>query len=375
VSESLDIAYNCNDPLLYIPDSLSYNQVIRVVVHFVDAKSGDKNFSEVAGKKYMNRLIREANQRLIDNHKMNLPPGNKTPNLNPKFSYKIHPATSDPADDGFYWHYDDALYAFVHKGKHRNNYKKDVINKYALKQDSIINIFILPHHPDSVLTKTYKPKITGIALGTSLKMSGLYENPDEPWLAATLLNHEVAHILGLGHSWVTNDGCDDTPPNANCWEPTGIPPCDSVISNNLMDYNNSQMAITPCQLGRIHSGFARTNSKARKLIEAQWCQPDTNSCILIKEKTIWPRARDINRDIIIEENAYLEVHCRLSMARGRKIIIKPGGKLILVDLTIHNACGDQWEGIFIEKKGKKIGQIDVFGATTIADVRRSSKMF
>ena len=56
--------------------------------------------------------------------------------------------------------------------------------------------------------------------------------------------HELGHSLGLLHTWNQDDGCDDTPRNAGCWGDT--------CSNNMMDYNASQSALTACQLGIIH---------------------------------------------------------------------------------------------------------------------------
>ncbi|NNE26109.1 MAG: hypothetical protein HKN09_04650, partial [Saprospiraceae bacterium] len=190
----------CYENLSYAPDSNYYTQIIRVNIHFLDDSSGTKNFSLESGKKYVRALISNANDRLKQNHAMNLPEGNNTPALNPYYQYKITPATDDPEDDGFYKHLDNKFYYFLNKGRYRNNYDKTIIKKYAIASDSILNIFILPHHPDSVKSKTYSPTATGIAIGTSLKMAGLYERKDKPWACATLLNHEIGHILGLAHA-------------------------------------------------------------------------------------------------------------------------------------------------------------------------------
>lgn len=83
---------------------------------------------------------------------------------------------------------------------------------------------------------------------------------------ATLIMHEIGHNLGLRHTWNQNDGCDDTPMNPyhlnrsatgfQCWalnEPA-TSKCDSLhkCSNNMMDYNAYQNALTECQLAKIH---------------------------------------------------------------------------------------------------------------------------
>ncbi len=341
----------CNDALNYVPDSNSFVQIIRVNVHFLDAESGDKNFSLEAGRKYMNYLINNANDRLNRNHKMNLPEGNNTPAIHPKYQYKITASTNDPSDDGFYKHYDDELFYFLNKGKHRNNYDRSVIKKYSINEDSILNIFVLPHHPDSVRSKSYSPTATGIALGTSLKVSGLFERKDKPWVCATLLNHEVGHILGLRHAWLGNDGCEDTPKHRNCWAKTEDPPCNTTVSNNVMDYNNSQMAISPCQIGIVHKGFAKLNSKTRKLLEPLWCELDTSHTLVISDSTVWNGAKDLKHNILIRGGASLEINCRVAMPQSSKIEVEPGGVLVLNDAYLHNSCGEEWLGIFLYKSG------------------------
>lgn len=352
--------HNCNNQLYYIPDSLFSMKYIRVNVHFMDDSTGTRNFSMEEGKQFMRALIHNANQRLGENEKMNLPPDNNTPALQTRYRYSIHSAGISPEDDGFYKHLDNELFYYVNKGKNRNNYDRRVLQKYSIGEDSIMNIFVLPHHPDSLLSKTYKAHGTGIALGTSLKMAGLYEHADQPWSFATLLNHEIGHILGLSHSWLKHDRCDDTPPHPNCWDNHGPPPCDEYFSNNMMDYNASQMAITPCQLGIIHKGFNKSGSRNRAFLKRDWCKADFSKTIVIDTSTNWYGARDLSHDIIVEEDIDLHIYCRLSMAENTMIILRPGAQLHLHDALLHNDCGLQWMGIEIQKTKKKEAQVFLY---------------
>lgn len=343
----MEAMHNCNEALYYTPDSLTRIKYIRVNVHFMYDDQGQNNFTIEEGRQYMWSLINNANKRLLENEKMNLPPGNDTPVIPAAYQYRLH---KNDGMDAYYTHKDSELYYYVNKGKYRNNYNRDIIDKYAIGEDSIINIFVMPHHPDSVATPGYKATGTGIALGTSLKMAGLYDNDAPFWSFATLLNHEVGHILGLGHSWLKYDRCEDTPPHPNCWDNNGAPPCDSLFSNNMMDYNASQMAITPCQLGLIHKGFNKPGSKNRKLVIRDWCDADYNRDIIIDKDTHWQGARDNVHNITVRSGVEFHIYCRLSMAAGTKITLEPGARLYLHDALIHNDCGLSWHGIIVQER-------------------------
>jgi len=368
IKQELIAKPDCNDPLSYAPDTFTNMKYIRVCVHILDDTKNSANFSLEEGKKFMYYLIKDANSKLSENRKMNLPEGNTTEALDPGYRYKVVPATNQPGDDGYYKHQDDELAYFVGKGRDRNNYSTDVIKKYQIGQDSIINIFVLPHHPDSVKSKTYKPLGGGIALGTALKMSGLYNNDRKSWSYSTLLNHEIGHILGLSHSWIRNDRCDDTPQHPNCWDHNS-PACKGTLaSNNMMDYNNSQMAITPCQLGIIHKGLSKQNARNRKLLINDWCTLDDSKEININSTIQWTGARDINHNIVIQEGGTLELNCRLSMAAGSSIKVMPKGKLILNNTRLHNDCNYNWDGIEVVSVGKESGEVISYGDPIIENV-------
>ena len=74
----------------------------------------------------------------------------------------------------------------------------------------------MPHHPDSIASKTYAGGGVGVALGTNVKMAGMFESKQPFWNYRQILSHEVGHVFGLQHSWLS-DGCEDTPKHPNCW--------------------------------------------------------------------------------------------------------------------------------------------------------------
>ncbi len=375
--EQSGLVKRCDVNEAYSPnEKWAQKRYVRVNFHIMDDVEGSHNFPESAASvTYFKQLLENANYRLSLNKKMNLPIDNDTPVLDPGFRYVLTPNSKMKGDNGIYFHRDNDLYYFVNKGKNRNNFKRDVIKKYGRNQDSILNIFVLPHHPDSISSKSYKGGGTGIALGTSLKVAGLYDDKLEFWGYSTLLNHEIGHILGLNHSWYKNDGCDDTPPHANCWAPNMGASCDGdVVSNNVMDYNASQMAFTPCQLGKIHKGFARENSDTRGLITQNWCDFDANNFIVITKDTHWDGAKDLNRDVIVEAGTSLSISCRVSMAKGSKILIQRGANLILNNCRIHNSCGEEWLGIKAEIESNETPNIKIIGDVLLENITGQSQI-
>ena len=93
---------------------------------------------------------------------------------------------------------------------------------------------------------------------------------------ATTLNHELCHALGLGHPFQGLSSCADASVNANCWNlnsPPG-PDCDawSKVSNNLMDTNADQAALSPCQVGTIQNNL-NTCLKSRFVYKCSNCLP------------------------------------------------------------------------------------------------------
>ncbi len=361
------ILEGCFNPINYIPDTIhkeiEYTKIVRINWHSVDDTTGLNNFK---GEEMMffRYLTDNANYRLSVNFKMDLPIGNKTPVYDPMLRWQITPSKGYEKENGLYHHLQEDIIYFVNKGSERSDYDESVIDKYKIGGDTICNVFVVAFPPD------YKERISmnqsGIALGNHIKLGGLKQANKPDWEFATLLNHEIGHVFGLSHAW-HEDGCDDTPTNPNCWSKTDSPPCDKNVSNNLMDYNSSQMAISPCQIGRMHMNIADTLNRQRKLVIPEWCKMDPQPFI-IRDSISWLGFRDIKKSIIIEKGGVLKVCCRLGMPKGSSITVKIGGTLILEDVTLHNDCNEEWYGIYTEKRGRKKGNVIKKGMVNIKNV-------
>ncbi|NJN77866.1 MAG: hypothetical protein HC803_05660 [Saprospiraceae bacterium] len=351
----------CNEALHYAPDTMHLDHTpmkyIRVNFHFMNSTDSANNLYGQKALDYAQSLLFYANHSLNENYKMFLPPNNNTPVLPTQYRYVLYSQPNIEGDNGVYSHFDDDLYFFVRVGKHRNLADKRVINLYNVGEDTILNLFIMPHHPDSAASPTYRAEGTGIALGNSVKIAGLTDSKEPIWNFKGLVNHEIGHVLGLSHTWQYNDGCDDTPNHPNCWNITTNAPCNTQTSNNVMDYNSRQHAWSPCQIGRVHRHLSDENNRARRTLIPNWCTLHDDRHIIIKDTIHWKGEKDLEGHLTIEDGGVLKISCRVSIPEHGKITVKPGGTLILNQCHLHNSCGKTWTGIEIQTLKKKSGQV------------------
>jgi pregnancy-associated plasma protein-A len=382
----------CKDQLNYIPDldHLDHSPIkyLRINFHIMCNAKGEGNFNSENGRVFINEVMKSANEKLSRNAKMNLPPGNETPVVPMRYRYVLTGLPGQPEDDGIYFHNDEELYAMIGTGKRANNYDKTVFEKYGIQKDTVLNIFIMTHHVDSVASETYVTNSKGIGFSNFLKVTHWFQSvrdttitngksstSAQKWNAVKLLHHEIGHTMGLAHTWKGNDGCDDTPNHSNCWNRTkGKAPCDEWWSNNFMDYNAHNSAWSPCQIGILHRNFSDQRKPIRKLLEPNWCQLDDTKTITIKEKIDWLGAKDLEGNLIIEAGGILTIRCRVSLPKDAKIIIHPKGKLILDGGKIENDCGDTWKGIEIWSKKDSKGEVELFNNSSILNAENEIRV-
>ena len=360
----------CNDPLSYVahPELIGLKQ-IRINFHFINSPDGRYNMPESEVTAYAKEWVNALNQNLENNMKMLLPHGNQTPVLPIPYRYVLSPDPNVPGDDGVYYHVDDELYYVVKTGRERNISDKRLIKKYAVRDDSVMNIFVQTHHLDSLKSKNYKAGISGISLGSSVKIFGSWFEKPSVWDIRGVTNHEIGHSLGLAHTWLGHDGCDDTPENPNCWNISETPPCDSLLSNNMMDYNAHMAALTPCQIGKVLMNMTRLNSIQRNVLVPKWCTIDTTATIIIRDSMRWSGSMDLEGHLILEKNAVLEINCRVSMPAGAEIVVNPGAKLkVLSHGKLHNSCGDEWQGITLVTEKKISGSLFMMEGGVIENI-------
>jgi len=382
VPQEYDRHSPCNDKLNYIPDVEKLNHTpsrhIRINFHFMLSEKGEGNFKGEHGVNFAKNMLVGANMNLYKNKKMNLPPGNDTPVIPQRYKYIITPRPNVPGDDGIYFHYDDDLYWMVgKKGKDRNIFEKEVFEKYGVQKDTVLNIFVMANHPDSLKSPTFKVGNRGIAFGNWVKMGGWYNLCVDSkgndilqghYAVTKNLHHEIGHCLGLRHTWRGNDGCDDTPRNPGCWVKSKDAPCNVNWSNNVMDYNAYQSSWSPCQLGTAHYNMSKNGKTIRKLLKPTWCKLKKDYQVTIEEDIVWNGSKDIEGHIVIKDEASLTIRCRVALPKAAKIIVYPKGRLILDGATLENNCGALWKGIEVWTFGNDSGKVEFFNSPTIQNV-------
>ncbi|GAD05230.1 hypothetical protein PORCRE_930 [Porphyromonas crevioricanis JCM 15906] len=323
------------------------NREIRVVFHFVNSISSPtpKNFRAVAppgeidGYEYSRRILALANTG--DNATMNLPLGNQTPVLPPRYRLVL---------SGVYFHEED-------------NPDGGFFGKYDVCSGEVVNVYFVP--------RKGKNNRTGVANMEGpyrrAHIYGAYERyaSDLPFeqmgekvygyaVYAWALMHEVGHNLGLHHTVLYSGGqkppkfdqygnvieiedyCEDTPTwreVVQSCDTIGLdkwaPPFGSCATNNMMDYNGF-FVLTPEQINRIHYGL-QTITKSYlttsfKTEHKEFGSTDGPSNTVVSKKITIPRGASISvgkGENLILNAREVEINGAIDIGEGGWFEIQP----------------------------------------------------
>ena len=121
------------------------------------------------------------------------------------------------------------------------------------------------------------------------------------------------------------------------WGPHVMDGCNHIMNNSI-----TGTYFKPVELGKIHRALSLMNTRNFVI----GC-PKSELPLVIEKEERWKSDYRSYNDILIKEGGYLEISNVIHMPRNGKIIIEPGGKLVLNDGVIVNACDENWDGIQI----------------------------
>ena len=334
----------------YAPDTnyLSHYPMryVRINVHVVRNDDGTMNFSEEEGTKYVKHLVKISNNALMNNRVLNLPADHSIPNLPINYQYVLCGELDDPTDDGIYF-IDDTERNDFNSLDHRNMADSRLYDAYGKRKDDVLNVFLMENNDTSDYTSR------GIGMRNWVKVGSCYASLKKrnraAWAMKGLFNHEIGHSLGLAHTWSGYDGCEDTPIHPNCWNYTESGPC-MLPSNNMMDYNANQNALSPCQIGLIHMGLSWDHMPSRKFVVKRWCEYIADSTITINagDSVSWNVPKDLEGDIWLKKKSVLVINQRINLAPGAVIRLTKSSKLFLGEKgIIKSDCGKDWGGFIV----------------------------
>lgn len=154
--------------------------------------------------------------------------------------------------------------------------------------------------------------------------------------------------MGLYHNFQGGPSgyqCDECSDND---QTSGVCPTEAS-SSNFMDYwpagwASSLPGFSQCQLSVMHF-LLSGRSNIGDIVLTDYCNYNPANDIDINSTVNWHSDKTINGNITINGNSILTVNCRVKFAKSSKIVIKPGGKLIIDGGMLTNACDSAWQGI------------------------------
>ena len=235
--------------------------------------------------------------------------------------------------------------------------------------------YLLNNHPERLNRFNYHLTLdtTAYYSGTSTGYNTSYQsivsvkqNKTSQHLYAFALHmaHEFGHNFGLGHTYgsecneisnpeflwdvfgtATQSWCNE-PPTHVCYHEGGWG-CDiydttKTCTNNIMGGTMYSRHFSALQMGRIQRALTVSTLKDYAYGYGEYPYRVRNN------QTI-----DYNRkcyqDIVVDSGSTLTITCCVSFVPQARIIVRPGGKLIVDGGTLTSACaGEMWQGIYVE---------------------------
>lgn len=195
-----------------------------------------------------------------------------------------------------------------------------------------------------------------------------------------LLGHEFGHALGLDHPFSGTVGGGSLLLHGN---PAFLPsvtdlniakeiavkdtarncfPINDSSSNNILSYNwKCRSYLSPEQIAGIRYLLRSTGPTN------DFLKPNQSICNVnhAKDSTylsnqFWNTMKFFDGDVIIDSNVRITVACEVWMRQNSKVIVKPGGRLVILKGgSFQSVCDGMWKGIEIWGNASQGQYIDI----------------
>ncbi len=177
------------------------------------------------------------------------------------------------------------------------------------------------------------------------------------WAAAQHLSHEISHALGLCHTWAGSYCTESVSPSyldlltdifagppyslhQGGWslDPT-LP--SNTATNNLMGGTYAAGYFSPLQMGRMHRALSLEG--VRKYAIGYSTTP-----LEITSNQTWDFDTKLYSDLVVKNGATLTIKCLVRFVKEARVIVEPGGHLIIEGGHLTKAkFEDWWGGIYV----------------------------
>ena len=315
-------------------------KVVKVNFHWVTNQQ-DQNFTPDGSNNTINgNDIAQEWVNLCNGDLANIPANPLYPDPNKNFvgnsriRYEIYTDPNNAADkNGGIWYW-------------RKDFKDGDINSYPYK-DNVLNIVMHDNGPDNANGQAF---IGASRIYLFNVQKELYAQTNNKFFFTKVINHELGHMCNLEQHSFQDGPCNgiDLDQDLECnIQPSGFCNNWDSGSNNMMGYNNTARALSPCQW-QIFYGFLI--SSPEKWIKSTSCEDLSEVPDIVidgNNETIWDKVKFVNANITVKTGSQLTLYCKLFLGPNKRIIVERGAKLVANAATISSICEEPWDGIYV----------------------------